>query len=171
MAEETFLTIASQRDTRNYADRPLPADLERRILESGRVAGSGKNRQDRRFIVVRESRESAAELVTRRSNLRTGAFVVAIAVPESGSYATFDAARAAQNMMLTAWSEGVASCPNALADADAMARLLGLAADERVAVLVSFGYPANGREPGQRGAEEWLERADRLPLDEVVEER
>jgi nitroreductase len=39
----------------------------------------------------------------------------------AGNYAPFGAARAAQNMMLAAWNDGVASCPNAVTDADGFA--------------------------------------------------
>jgi nitroreductase len=42
---DTFLAIASKRDTRRYSDRPVPDDVQRRILDAGRLAGSAKNRQ------------------------------------------------------------------------------------------------------------------------------
>ena len=171
MGAEAYLAIASQRDTRYYADRPIPEDLRVRTLEAARVAGSGMNRQDRRFILVEDAQAEASKFVTRPPNIETAAFIVAVAVPVVGTYAAFDAARAAQNMMITAWSEGVSSCPNALADPEAMAELLGLADGERVATLVSFGYPANGRTPADHSADEWLDRADRRPIDEMVERR
>src|SRR5205823_10550013 len=41
---DTFLAIASKRDTRRYAERPIPADVADRILQAGRVAGSARNR-------------------------------------------------------------------------------------------------------------------------------
>jgi nitroreductase len=171
MPLETFAAVASQRDTRSYRNDPVPVDLTQRILDAGRIAGSGKNRQGRRFIVVTDAQAEASQHVTRPGNVLGAALVVAIAVPAEGTFAAFDAARAAQNMMLTAWSEGVASCPNALTNPDAVAALLGLGADERVATLVSFGYPANGRSGNDRTPDEWLDRADRRPLEEVVEHR
>ena len=36
---DTFLGIASKRDTRRYADRPVPEEVVQRILEAGRVSG------------------------------------------------------------------------------------------------------------------------------------
>jgi hypothetical protein len=35
--------------------------------------------------------------------------------------------------------------------------------------VLTFGYPARPRDPERRSPEEWLARADRKPLDEVVE--
>lgn len=140
------------------------------ILQAGRVAGSAKNRQDRRFVVLRDTQAQAAEMVTRPGNIRGAALVVAIVIRE-GTYSVFDAARAAQNMMLVAWNDGVASCPNSVTDADGFARLLDLSDDERISVLISFGLPAKGFDPRTRSAEEWLAAADRVPIEDAVEYR
>jgi nitroreductase len=72
-------------------------------------------------------------------------------------------------MMLAAWNEGIGSCPNGMPDADAVARLLGLADDERPVTLLTFGYPARPRDPARRPPEDWIARADRKPLEEVVQ--
>jgi nitroreductase len=74
-----------------------------------------------------------------------------------------------QNMMLAAWNDGVASCPNGIADAEAARAVLGLGADDAVAVVLTFGYSASGRTGESRSVEEWLARADRRPLDELAE--
>jgi hypothetical protein len=37
-----------------------------------------------------------------------------------------------------------------------------------VKTILSFGYPANPRDPQSRSAEEWSARAKRKPLDELV---
>jgi hypothetical protein len=65
--------------------------------------------------------------------------------------------------MVAAWGEGIASCPNGVADAAAAARLIG----GEPAIVLSFGYPAKPRDPDSRSAEEWSRRANRKPLDEV----
>lgn len=165
---DAFLAIASRREVRSYAERPLSDDVVRRILEAGRVSGSSRNRQPWRFVVLDdELAKRAAETVYAPANLRGAALVVAIAVRGGGPVA-FDAGRAAQNMMLAAWNDGVGSCPNGVADHDALARLLELADDERVVILLSFGYPARRVRPERRSPEAWLARADRKPFDEVV---
>jgi nitroreductase len=167
-----YLTVVSKRDVRNYDDRPLPDDAVRRILEAGRVAGSSRNRQARRFIAIRDRAliEQAATAVYEAGNLLGAALVVAVLVRGKGPLG-LDAGRAAQNMMLAAWSDGIGSCPNGIADADALQAALGHAEDEQVAIVLSFGYPAKARDPQRRSPEEWIERANRLPFDEVVELR
>ena len=41
---DAYLAVVSKREVRQYADRPIEPDAERRILEAGRVAGSDKAR-------------------------------------------------------------------------------------------------------------------------------
>jgi len=93
--------------------------------------------------------------------------VIAIALSGRGPLA-FDAGRAAQNMMLAAWNDGVVSCPNGIANPESLAELLGLEADEQVGIVLSFGYPARPRDPEAHPPEEWIRRANRRPLEEVA---
>ena len=166
---ETWLAIASRREVREYADRPVPPEVERRILDAGRLAGSAANRQRRRFLVVEdpERRARLADCVFAPDNVRGATLVVAIVVSGKGPLA-FDAGRAAQNMLLVAHDEGVGSCPNGMPDADRAADALGLSGDERPVIVLSFGYPVRPRDPTTHTAEEWSERANRLPLGELV---
>ena len=53
--------MVSKREVREYLARPLEPEVERRILEAGRVAGSAKNRQPWTFVVVRD--DAAVEAV------------------------------------------------------------------------------------------------------------
>ena len=69
--------------------------------------------------------------------------------------------------MLAAWSDGVASCPNGIADREAAQEALGL--EEPPINVLSFGYPARQPAPETRSAEEWSARAERRPLSETVE--
>ena len=160
---DTYLTIASKRDTRHYADRPIPEDVERRILDAGRVTGSAQNRQPWRFLVVEdpERRKRLADAVYEPSNVRGAQLVVAIVGTRP-----LDLGRCVQNMMLAAWNEGVASCPNGIAGAEWAAEVLSL--DEAPALVLTFGYPAKHPGAESRTVEEWSARADRKPLDGIV---
>ncbi|MDQ6775995.1 MAG: nitroreductase family protein [Actinomycetota bacterium] len=165
-----MLAIASRREVREYVDRAIPEEATRRILAAGRISGSSKNRQPWRFLVVEdpERRDRVAESVYAPDNVRGGALVIAIAVSGKGP-TSFDAGRAAQNMMLAAWNDGIGACPNGIAEAEAMQDALGLAERESVVTVLTFGYPARRRDPARHSPEEWIARADRKPLDEVVE--
>jgi nitroreductase len=168
---DTYLAIASKRELRSYDERPVSANAQKRILEAGRVAGSSKNRQSRRFVVVRDPErvQQVAQAVYAPDNVLGAALVVAVVVAGKGPTA-FDAGRAAQNMMLAASNDGIGSCPNGVADAGAMAQLLGLVDGESVATVLTFGHPVNPRDPARRSVDEWIDKADRKPYEEIVRE-
>jgi nitroreductase len=84
---------------------------------------------------------------------------------------SFDAGRAAQNMMLAAWNEGIGSCPNGIADSKPLPGVAGAADDEQVAIVPTLGDPAPPVDPERHSPDEWIARADRRPFDEVVELR
>jgi nitroreductase len=168
---DVFLAIASKREVRAYTDRALPEEAVRRLLEAGRLAGSSRNRQARRFVVLRDGvLERAAPTVHVPDNLLGAALAVAIVVRGKGP-TSFDAGRAAQNMMLAASGDGIGSCPNGVADAEALAAILGQSDDEQVATVLSFGYPARPVDAESRTPDQWIARADRRAFDEVVELR
>lgn len=166
-----YETIISKRDTRAFAPRPIPDDVLHRILQAGRMAGSAKALEPARFIVIRDSDQKQALSVCGLStaHLLTAAAVVAIVLePEMGVVGAplsifrgpFDAGRAAQNIMLAAWAEGIASCPASMHHAEDAAAVLGLPAGYVVANTIALGYPAE-REAGRQ-------TRPRKPLEEYV---
>jgi nitroreductase len=157
---DTWLAIASKRDVRDYAPAPIPPEVERRILDAGRLSGSSRNTQRWEFVVVERAQRQLAETVYAPHNVATAALVVAL-VGDAGG---FDVGRASQNMMLAAWNDGVVSCPNGIRDTEAAARICG----GEVKMILSFGYPAKPRDIAARSADEWSARAKRAPLDELV---
>jgi nitroreductase len=158
---DTFQAIASRREVRDYTDEPIPDEIVHRILDAGRLSGSSRNSQQWEFVIVRD-REALAQTVYAPANVLGATLVVALA----GSAFPFDKGRAAQNMMLTAWNEGVGSCPNGISDPEAAERIVGAP----VGIVLSFGYPAQPRDPNERSAEDWSARAKRKPFDQIVRE-
>ena len=167
---ETLLTIASRREVRGYDGRPLPDEVARRILDSGRLAGSARNQQPWRFVVVEsvEARERLAGAVYVPTNVSTAGLVVGVVVPTSGLETPMDAGRCMQNMLLAAWDQGVGSCPNGFPDRPAAARILGVREGEDVLIVLTFGYPTREAAPQRRSPDEWSGRAARKSLDELV---
>ena len=155
---DTFLAIASKRDERRYADRPVAEEHVLRILDAGRLSGSSRNTQNWQFVIA-DAR--LADVVYAPENVATAGLVVAIV----GEAFPFDVGRCAQNMMLAAWDLGVVSCPNGIRDAERAAELVG---SGPVKMILTFGYPQRELHVDARSAEEWSARAKRKPLDDVV---
>ena len=166
---DTYLAIASRRDERRYRPEPLSDDVVGRILDAGRLAGSASNRQPWTFVVPegRSRVEAVAKTVYVPDNVLGAGLEVAVVVTGKGPV-SFDAGRAAQSMLLAAWNEGVASCPNGIAERDALHATLELGEEETPVIVLTFGLPDRLRDPESRTAEDWSARANRRPLDDVV---
>ena len=157
---DAYKTIISKRDTRSYSDRPISDESLHRILQAGRMAGSAKNVQPCRFVVVRsaEKKHELAGCGQWAQQVPNAAVAFAIVMPNDAR--EFDAGRAAQNMMLAGWSEGITSCAVTMHDADCARRVLRLPEGYRASIVIPFGYPpGEGLKPGG---------AKRLPLEDVV---
>ena len=157
---DTYRAIVTKRDTRNFAPRPIPGDILDRILQAGRMAGSSKNSQPVRLVVIRDE-ERLAEIAACgqfAKHMPSAALAIAVVLEPGGG--AFDAGRAAQNMMVAAWAEGITSCPTSMHDAGCARTTLGAPEGHSVAILLPMGYPAEGTSlHGGRA---------RLPLDDYV---
>jgi nitroreductase len=154
--------IRTKRDSRAYASRAIDEETLQGILQAGRMAGSSKNTQPWRFVVLRdaERKRELASCGQFAQHVPGAPLVIAIVLTPGGG--AFDAGRAAQNMMLAAWAEGITSCPVAMHDRECAARVLGLPDDHVVAIVITFGYPES---------EQSLHRGiARTPLAELVHE-
>ena len=157
---DAYRAIITKRDTRHYAAEPIAEDALTRILQAGRMAGSSKNSQPVRMVVIRseEGRQALLECGDYAAHLGHCAAAVAVILAPGGS--ELDAGRTAQNLMVAAWGEGIASCPTSMHRPECAARVLGLPDGYSVATVVALGYPdlkhslSGGRQ--------------RLPLDELV---
>ena len=166
---DTFLAIASRRDERRYLPEPLPAPAVERLLDAGRLSGSSRNSQPWTFAVpeTRDRVERLAACVFVPENVLSAGLVVGILVHGKGPV-LFDAGRAAQSMLLAAWADGIASCPNGIADADAAREALDAADGETPVIVLSFGLLERPRDPDSLDAAAWSGRANRKPVDQVV---
>jgi nitroreductase len=137
---DAYRCIILKRDLRTYTDRPIPDDVLDRILEAGRRSGSSRNSQPWQFLVITEraqmQRLARCGLFTR--HLGSAAAVIVLVV--DGPRNLFDAGRCAQNIMLGAWSLGVASCPATLQDDAAARTVLALPDGPVIATAISLGY-------------------------------
>ena len=157
---DAYTCIRTKRDSREYNSQPVSDEALQQILQAGRMAGSSKNTQPWRFVVLRDD-ERKSELAACgqfATHLPSAPLVIAVVLAPGGG--DFDAGRAAQNMLLAAWAGGLTSCPVSMHDRDCAARVLGLPEDHRVAIVLGFGYPAS-EESRHRGV-------SRTPMTELV---
>jgi nitroreductase len=158
---DAYRALVAKRDQRAFLPWPIPEDALGRILQAGRMAGSSKNREPNRFIVVRDAERLAAlGRLSRFGRWLSDAAAVVILVQTEAH--AFDAGRAAQNMMLAAWGDGIGSCPAHLPE-DELTELLGIPSTVSINRVIGFGYV----DP-ERAAPPPSVARRRLPLSELV---
>lgn len=162
MAMDTHEAIISKRDIRHYTDDPIPDDLIDRVLQAGRMAGSAKNEEVNRLIVVRDQavQDALAESGDFAMWIGSATVIIGFAAPRTASR-LFDIGRQAQNMMIEAQAEGLATCPVTLNHQDRAREAVGLPADWDMPMVITIGWPAHDRPDSP------LKRS-RLPLSELV---
>lgn len=133
---------------REYQDKPIPADVVRRIVEAGRLTGSSRNSQPWRFVVVedRDALRRLGEIATTGPYVAQAPLAIVVLI-EQTPYAVSDASRAIQSMALAAWEEGIGSNWVGFTGMDAVKPALGIPGEFDVLAILPFGYPA--KELGQ----------------------
>jgi nitroreductase len=157
---DALKAILTKRDSRNFTEEAVDeADLGR-VLQAGRMAGSAKNTQPCRFVVLADTahKEELAACGQFSSWIPQAPVNIAIVIPEDGR--DFDAGRTAQNMMVAANALGLASCPVTMHDQDCARRVLALPEGHRVSIVLAIGHPVEGTTSGMG--------ATRVALDEMV---
>lgn len=157
---EAYRAIVGKRDTREYESRSIDEEALRRILQAGRMAGSSKNSQPIRCIVIRDPERTRALADCGRYAKHMAGCPLVLVIVRLGEGRPFDAGRTAQNMMVAAHAEGIASCPVAIHDEDRARALLDLPAEAGIAMAITLGYPRGGRVQGYG--------APRIPLEEFA---
>ena len=159
---DVYQAIVSKRDTRDFEDKPVAEEDLHKVLQAARMAGSAKNQQLNRLIVVTDADD-------RDELSRCGRFadwvdgvpvMIVIVIPKEGGK-MFDVGRMAQNMLVTAQSLGLASCPVTFHEQDPVRKLLGIPDDYEALMGVGIGHPAPSDEP--------RDSSPRVPLDELVD--
>jgi nitroreductase len=157
---EVFEAIRTLLAVRSYQDTPVPAAVVRRIVEAGRLTGSGMNRQPWHFIVIRD-RDTLRRLGALASSgpyVAQAPLAIVVATDKS-RFAVSDASRAIQSMLLAAWGEGVGSNWVGFGGLEKVKAVLEIPASLEVLAILPFGYPARAVGRGKK---------QRKPLGEVA---
>lgn len=158
---DAYQAIITKRDTRSYLPDAVGSEALERVLRAARMAGSAKNAQLTRLIVVTEDerRAALAECGDFTGWIPAAPVIVVLVAPVEGGR-LFDLGRMAQNLMLAAHELGLATCPVTFHHQDRMRAALGLPAEMEGPMGVTLGHPGP-LDPNRP-------RARRLPLEDLV---
>ncbi len=148
--------LRTRRTFRSFTQEPVPQDVLADILEAGRLANCGANRQSLRFVVAQKAEDVAAlcELTKWAAAIPDGAgtpkpeqrptlYIVVLQDTTVPGHSDMDVGIAVASMTTAAWAKGVGSCIIGTLHRSKTARLLGLPENLQVHTGIAFGYPAH----------------------------
>ncbi|MCS7242907.1 MAG: nitroreductase family protein [Candidatus Caldatribacterium sp.] len=138
--------IKSRRSVRAYEEREIPREILEDLIDCGRLAPSGYNRQPWVFVVVteRERRHALAELCQWGRFLREAKAAILIFYEKDAETGLEDACAAAENIIIAAWAYGLGTCwinSHRKAHSEAVKRLVHCPENLELAVILAVGYP------------------------------
>jgi nitroreductase len=159
--------IKTRKSVRAYMDRPVEEDKLSVILEAGRLAPSASNRQEWRFVIVRETetRKKIAQAAGNQEFIAEAAVVI-VACAETDERVMMcgqacypiDVAIALDHITLAAVELGLGTCWIGHFDEAEVKKILGIPDAIHVVELMPLGYPANPS----------TVEKNRLPLSNIV---
>lgn len=149
---DVFEAISKRFSVRNYLDKPVEEEKLEKVLEAGRLAPSGSNRQPWVFIVVRDQarRKALAAAAMGQAFVAQAPVVIAACGTdpdrmmscEVHDYAV-NVSIAVDHMMLQAVEEGLGSCWIGAFNQNEARNVLGVPQDVKIVALFPLGYPAH----------------------------
>jgi nitroreductase len=164
---DVFKAIKKRRSVRTYLDKPIEEEKLNAVLEAGRLAPSASNRQEWRFVIVRdgEVRRKLGEAANGQSFVgKAPVVIVACAVTDGHVMSCgqlcypIDVAIALDHISLAAVEKGLGTCWIGAFNEGKVKEILGIPEKVRVVELMPIGYPAIRT----------VKENDRLPFNKIV---
>jgi nitroreductase len=144
-----FEAVMKRRSIRSYTGETIPvADLEK-IVDAGRLAPSGSNRQPWHFIVVTDQ-DKILQLSKAGAWSADASAMIAVVLDPSTSYWVEDGSAAIENILLAATALGYGACwlqGNAQPHEEEFKQLLHVPVQFKLLSLVPIGVPAEKSTP------------------------
>lgn len=158
---DVFEAIRTVLAVRQFRDEPLPEGVVRQIVAAGQLTASASNLQPWHFIVVQngETLRQLGALVKTGPYVAQAPLAIAVGVEKASPLGVSDASRAIQDMILTAWAQGVGSNWTGFHLPQSVNALLEVPDTIDILAVVPFGYPVRSLGKGNK---------KRKPLGEVA---
>jgi nitroreductase len=135
--------IRKRRSVRQYTGDPIPRENLETIVDAGRLAATGSNRQPWDFIVVTD-REMIDRLKVASQWMEKAGAIIAVVLDPSSRWWLEDGAAAVENMLIASTALGYGSCwleGYTLPREKEFKALLGVPEEKRLLTLVPIGVP------------------------------
>ncbi|MGC9002341.1 MAG: nitroreductase family protein [Dictyoglomus sp.] len=144
---ETIKTIKSRVSVRKFLEKEVPKEILEDLIDCGRLAPSGYNRQPWIFLVVtdKELKNRLAEITPWGRFLKEAGAGILIFCEKDAETALEDACAAGENIIIAAQSYGLGTCwinSYKKAYSEDVKRLVKCPNNMELMVMLAVGYPA-----------------------------
>jgi len=153
---EALEAIQRRRTVRKYTGDPVAREDLEKIVDAGRLAASGNNRQPWDFVVVTD-REMIGRLKVASEWMKQAGAVIAVVMDSSSRWWVEDGAAAVENMLIASTALGYGSCwleGYTLPLEEEFKTLLNVPKDRRLLTLIPIGVPAEWPTAEKKALEE-----------------
>ena len=159
MIMDVSQAIKSRRSIRLYQEKEIEKEKLDKVLEAARLAPSANNRQEWKFIVVKDkdTRERVADAASGQTFIGQAPIVIVACATESQSIMTcgqprytVDVSIAMSFMILQAQEVGLGTCWIGAFNESSVKEILGIPDDIRVVAITPLGYPIQEPAASQR---------------------
>ena len=140
---DAFEAIRKRRSMREYTGESIPRQDLEKIVDAGRLAATGNNRQPWDFIVVTD-KETIQQLKVAAQWMDKAAAIIAVVMDSSSRWWPQDGSAAVENMLIASTALGYGSCwleGYTQPREDEFKTLLGVPDELRLMTLVPIGVP------------------------------
>lgn len=164
---DVYEAIRKRKSVRKYMEKEVEQEKLMRILEAARLAPSAANKQEWRFVVVRdkEKRQKLSEAAKNQRFVAEAPIVIVCCAETDYHEMTcgqlcypIDVAIAIDHMTLIAVEEGLGTCWIGAFFEDKVKSMLNIPDDIRVVELLTLGYPKDDS----------IKEKSRLALERIV---
>ena len=142
---EFFEVIRTRRSIRKYTGAPVPCEELEKIVDAGRLAASGVNRQPWEFIVVTQPEIMLRLRIPADHWTEKAGAIIAVVIDPQSRWCVEDGAAAVQNMLLACTALGFGACwfeGYSQRNEEIIKEVLNIPDDRRLFTLLSIGVPA-----------------------------
>jgi nitroreductase len=155
---EALEAIRKRRSVRKFTGELIPRENLEKIVDAGRLAATGSNRQPWDFIVITD-REMIDRLTVVGKWMKKAGAIIAMVLDPYSRWWVEDGSAAIENMLIASTALGYGSCwveGDSLPHEEEFKTLLGIPKGKRLLALIPVGVPVD-----------WP-KVEKRPLEDVI---
>lgn len=151
---DAIKAILERRSVRKFSDQPVTKEMLESLVECGRLAPTGHNKQGRSFLVLteRSTIDEVGKIATWGKFVIGKAPALILVFCDNQECATLveDGSAATENILIAATAQGLGSCWMAgygMPYADEIETLVGAPKNRKLVSIIALGHPSDGNTP------------------------